>query len=101
MKSLPSNQIRKLHAVSDEVTLIEFISALADDREDEIAKEKQNPSSPYGTGANGWENTTIEAFLDAASAWATASMEAAPWYEKPQNPWKRVADILFAGKVYE
>jgi len=30
-------------------------------------------SSPFGTGANGWENIKIENYLEAASAWASVS----------------------------
>jgi len=44
--------------------------------------------------ANGWENGTIEAFLDAAAAWATASKNGLEFYRKPDNPWKRCADII-------
>jgi len=91
----------KLEAVCDEATLVEFIVALAGDREEEVAKENARPSFPYGPGANGWENGSIEAFLGAAAAWATSSKNGLPFYEKPQNPWKRIADILHAGKIYE
>ena len=91
----------KLDAVCDEQTFIEFVAALAADREDEVAKEKVKPSSPYGPGANGWENGTIEGFLDAAAAWATASEDGLEFYQKPDNPWKRCADIIYMGKIYE
>lgn len=93
--------LRRRDAVSDEASFVEFLSALAADREEEIEKEKQRPSSPYGPGANGWENGTIEAFLRAASAWAESSRNGLPLMAKAQNPWKRCADILYAGKIYE
>ena len=99
---MKSNElIDKLDAVHDEETLVDFISALAADREDEARKEKAAPSSPYGRGANGWENGSIEAFLCASSAWAESSKNGMPLYPKPENPWKRFADILYAGKIYE
>ncbi|RYD19068.1 MAG: hypothetical protein EOP88_20350 [Verrucomicrobiaceae bacterium] len=85
----------------DEASFIEFLSALAQDREDENAKEAIAPSSPYGAGANGWENGTIEAFLGAAAAWAQGSIDGLPLYQKPSNPWRRCADILLMGKLYE
>jgi hypothetical protein len=91
----------KLDAVCDEETFIAFVEALAADRENEVVKEKEHPSSPYGPGANGWENGTIEAFLCAAVAWATASKNGLKFYQKPENPWKRCADIIFMGKIYE
>ena len=96
-----NNLLAKRDAVFDEETLISFISALAADREDEVEKEKTKPSSLYGSGANGWGNGTIEAYLGAASAWATSSRNGMPYYKKPENPWKRIADILYAGKIYE
>jgi hypothetical protein len=106
-------ELRILHAaVADEESFVRFLQALAADRADEVAKEKLIPSSPYGPGANGWENWTIEDFLDAAASWAEASMNGFAqtydlsqnsWepYSLPQNPWKRCADIMFAGKYYE
>ncbi len=87
----------KLEAVCDEDSFVAFIDALAADRADERRKEAVSPSSPYGPGANGWENATIEAFLDAAVAWARASKQEL----KPENPWRRCADIIYSGKIYE
>ena len=45
---------QKLDAVIDEETFIEFVSTLASDRKDEVKKEKISPTSPYSSGANGW-----------------------------------------------
>ncbi len=51
-----SEEVEKLlDAVADEDSFIRFLSALAEDRADEVKKESQNPSSPHGPGANGWE----------------------------------------------
>ena len=90
----------KLDAVCDEESFVAFVSALAADRADEVAKEKAKPSSPHGPGANGWENASIEAFLEAAAAWAE-DWKGSPQYRSPANPWKRCAEILYAGKSYE
>jgi hypothetical protein len=98
---MPSALQSKLDAVCDEETFIAFVTALAADREEEVAKEKETPSSPYGPGANGWGNGSIEAFLDAAAAWATASKNGLESYRKPDNPWKRCANIIHMGKIYE
>ena len=95
------NLTTKLEAVCDEATFVEFLSALAEDRADEVQKEKKSPSSPYGSGANGWENITIESYLESACAWAEASKDGLKYYQKPSNPWKRCADILYTGKIYE
>ena len=85
----------------DEESFIEFLSILAADRQDEVAKELENPSSPYGPGQNGWDNGTIEAFLGAAAIWGFTSINGLPLLPKSTNPWRRCADIIFAGKIYE
>ncbi len=91
--------------VTDEKSFISFLRSLEQDRANEIEKEKRKPSSPYGPGANGWENGTIKTFLDAAVAWAEATVETQPsklnQYKKPDNPWTRCAQILLMGKLYE
>lgn len=81
--------------VEDEATFIRFVKALAADFEDSRVEEKAHPTSLYFPAANGWENTTINAFLDAATAWAHNSQAEIP------NPWKRAAQILMVGKIYE
>lgn len=92
---------RVLDAVSDEETFLRFLEALAADRADEVEKEKLNPSSPYCQGANGWENGSIEHFLESAAAWGRDSITGSQFYDKPDNPWKRCADIIYMGKLYE
>ncbi len=88
-------------AVSDEPSFRRFLDALSEDWKDERRKEAVAPSSPYGPGANGWENATIGAFLESAAAWAEASASGTPHYAPPDNPWRRCAHILLAGKHYE
>ena len=83
--------------VQDERSFLEFLEALAGDRQNEVKNEKVKPTSPYGPGANGWENGTIEAFLDAAAAWGKATTGRNP----AGNAWQRCAQILSAGKFYE
>lgn len=82
--------------IHDEKTFIEFLIALMKDRELEVEKEKAQPSSPYEPGALGWQNLTIEGFLESAVAWAEATNG-----KKESNPWKRAAQIIQAGKTYE
>lgn len=92
-----------LELVHDEATFLAFLEALAADWEDGLAKEKVDASSPYGPNANGWENTTVGAVLDAAVRWAEASRHGLPLagYSPSPNPWKRCADIIYMGKIYE
>jgi hypothetical protein len=63
--------------VVDETSFLQFLAALKDDWDDEQAKESVAPSSPYGPGANGWENGTIGAFLEAAIAWPAICLPSA------------------------
>jgi len=94
----------ELHEQADAVTdwhsLLAFARALVADREDDIAKEKQSASPRFGPGANGWENGSIEAFLDAAIRWAESTV-----FGETQglsgNPWRQFAAFLYCGKIYE
>src|SRR5687768_5795209 len=92
-----------LESVCDEESFRRFLFALAADREDSISKEAVQPSSPYGPDANGWENTSIDCFLYAAVKWGSASENGLPLagYQPSSNPWRRCAEILYAGKSYE
>ncbi len=89
-----------LDRVVDRETFLEFARALENDRRDEIQKEQESPSLPYGPGHNGWEKSTIENFLDAAITWAQDA--AGSPNELPEKPeWHSFARFLYAGKHYE
>ena len=85
-----------LQAVHDRESFFAFVAALGADRRASIAAEAVKPSSRYGPDAGGWENITIESFLDAALSWAesSAGLPAAP-------TWRDFAYFLYAGKFYE
>lgn len=83
--------------VLDEATFLVFITLLAADSK----MSQALGASPYGPKARGWENTTIDQFLEAAAEWGNASAEGLKYYEPPSNPWRRAAHILLAGKSYE
>jgi len=87
--------------VHDQKSLLDFVRALIADREDEIAKEQVNPSNPCGPGANGWENTTVEDVLEAASRWAEDTDFGQSVGLPPENPWCQFAAFLYLGKIYE
>ena len=95
--------IKLLGEVHDEQSFLKFVGALIADQADEVEKEKIKPSSPYGAGANGWENITIENYLEAASAWASSSnfgrKNRAEKFN--DNCWNQFANFLYAGKIYE
>jgi hypothetical protein len=85
-----------LETVNSKQSFLDFVDALRRDRIDELEKEKIKKSSPYGPGANGWENGTIEAFLDALHSYGHDSDEI-----KEEPNWRMFALLLMAGKMYE
>lgn len=98
---MKENLTEALLKVEDEDTFIAFVTALAKDKAEETKEEISNPSSPYETSTKGWENTKIEDFLESAAEWAKDSQAGLEHYQKPENIWRRCADILYAGKIYE
>ncbi len=87
-----------LNKVEDQNSFIVFVKALQADKEEENRKEIL--SNPYCHGWNGWENTTIEGFLESAIAWAEDS-GFGDNIEKTDNLWKKFAMFLYGGKIYE
>lgn len=83
-----------LENVDDETSFIAFARALAKD------------SNHAGEPDAAWENDTLWAFLDAATAWAESTnfgrnMAFADFAMHEASPWRRFAEFLWAGKVYE
>ena len=93
-KFLPLHEM--LERVIDRDTLFAFVKVLIEDREDSVAQERVNPSSPYAPDANGWENITIDAFFEAAMRCAEDS-ELMP----EEASWRTFAEFLYGGNVYE
>ncbi len=89
-----------LDAVENEETFLVFVRALEANRLESMKLETASPSSPYVPDAGGWENTTIESFLEAAIAWAEASSKSGS-SQRIENPWKWFAHFLYCGKIYE
>jgi hypothetical protein len=90
-----------LEQVEDAESFLVFARALAEDRCAAVAEERVNPGSPYGPDAGGWENTTIEAFLQGAIGWAEDSRFGLKQGLSPSNPWRQFASFLYCGKIYE
>lgn len=90
-----------LDRVHDERSFVVFVEALAEDWNKAADQEGETPSSPYGPRARGWENWTVGAFLASAASWAADSRAGMESYAVPSNPWKRLADILYAARIYE
>lgn len=90
-----------LDRVNDETSFLAFASALAADRVKAREDEELSASSPDGSVADGWENTSIEGFLESAIAWGEASNLGLRQGLSPANPWQRFATFLYCGKIYE
>lgn len=90
-----------LESVKDEQSFIAFVEALGADFAGERVLEETKPSSVYGPGALGWENGSVDMFLGAAAAWASASSKGSLSNAPVSNVWQRCATILLAGKFYE
>lgn len=90
----PADLDALLETVRDEKTFVDFLQALAADFDmDRTILEATPEAYAYSAGPLGWEHGTISDYLFAAAAWA----DPAP----TDNPWRRCAEILLAGKVYE
>ena len=90
-----------LNSVNDEASFLSFARALLADRNEEIQMEHNDPSSPYSSGARGWQNQTIEHYLEGAIEWAEATSFGLSQGLGKDNPWKRFAVFLYCGKIYE
>ncbi len=90
-----------LEKVEDAPSFLAFARALAADRSRAAGEEKAAPRSLYGPDAGGWENTSIESFLDAAISWAEDSDFGLAQGLSPANPWRQFAVFLYCGKIYE
>lgn len=85
--------------VTDFGSFVRFVDWLARDRADEVEKENLTQGHPMAPGPNGWENATIEGFLESAAAWAMDMQKKEK--REPEPSWQEFARFLHAGKVYE
>ena len=97
---MPLDLRQILDRVDSPESFLEFARALASDRRASRV-ESSFPMSPSEAWAGGWENTTIEAFLDAAVAWATDSQFGHSQGLQGASPWRVFATFLYCGKIYE
>lgn len=88
-----------LENVNDRESFVRFVKLLIEDRRESVALTKQNPEKYQWVSALGWENGSIENYLDAA----LACFEDGKWHqEKPEETsWRRFAEFLYGGKIYE
>jgi hypothetical protein len=87
--------------VHDEISFLNFVEALRRDREMDVSGQNKTPIDNCGRGPAGWENHTIEHFLEAAESWAHATDFGSTQGLADANPWKKMAVFLYCGKIYE
>lgn len=74
-----------IECIDSPESFLRFVKALADDARMDAAR-------PFAPGTSGWENGTVESFIEAMHAWATDSASL------PAKPvWRDVAQLLLAG----
>ena len=86
-----------LETVDGPESFLEFVRKLQADR----ISEANHSTDEFGRGVSGWENHTIEDFLEAAIAWADDSKFGSDQGLKDASPWKMCATFLYCGKIYE
>ncbi len=88
------NPFELLEKVNSKETFLDFIKALENDKIDEDDKEKLEPSEPYSNGKNGWVNGSISEFLESIHAYGSDN-------DDLKLEWKSIAELFYAGKMYE
>ena len=87
-----------LDRVVDRKSFVEFVTALAEEREEAEQTEKDESVRYQTGGAHNWQNGSISSFLYASIAY----FDSKPLHEPESSPsWKMLADILYYGKIYE
>ena len=87
-------------SVTDEASFLAFVRGLEVDRRLAAALEEQDPDG-YDA-PRGWQNNTIEQFLESALAWAEDSQFGRRQdLGEATSPWRRLAVFLYCGKIYE
>jgi hypothetical protein len=89
-----------LDGVVDQDTFIEFVDALADEREKAEQMEREDPVGyQYRLGgALNWQNGDISSFLNAAIRY----FEEGKFHQPEEVPsWKMFAEFLYFGKIIE
>ena len=82
----------QVEAVTDEASFLKFVEALRQDRIAEETAQHTVEIDHCGRGPNGWENHSIDAFLEATSRWAEASDFGKTQGVSDDELWKKFAN---------
>lgn len=86
------------YTVHDRDSFMQFVNWLCADRCEAEDMERADAERYKWSGANGWENSSIASFLEAAIAGAQAQRD---WGVGAGPSWKELAVFLYLGKIYE
>lgn len=88
----------ELEAVNNRETFLKFVEALIQDRRTASYFEKRRPVG-YQISSDDWQSLTIEDYLETATSWLE------DYKSRDTNPeeitWKKMAEFLYCGKIYE
>lgn len=88
-----------LEQVEDRETFVIFVKALIADRRKADTSLKESPEKYEWTNVLGWENGTVEAYLNAA---VRCFEDSKHLQDNPETAsWRIFADFLYGGKIYE
>lgn len=82
-------------------SFFKFVRALIADRMRAVEMKKVQPSSPYGPDGGGWENTSIEDYLESALAWEESTNMGQKQDLSSAPSWREFAAFLYLRKIYE
>ena len=88
----PSWYAQRVDSPADFLT---FLGVLREHRDAAVEEARNSPSQAFDVGPGGWENWTIEEFLEGMEAYAQDA-------QLPTQPaWRDVARLLLAARGYE
>ena len=90
-----------LEQVHDRESFFMFVRALVRDRRAAVGTRGPVAARTDALDRQEWENGTIEAYLDAALAWAVDSNMGVTQGLPEAPSWRSFAVFLYSGKIYE
>ena len=90
-----------LEQVHDRESFFTFVRSLVHDRRAAVHARGVAAAGTHALDRHEWENETIEAYLEAALAWAEDSNMGLTQGLPEAPSWKFFAVFLYTGKIYE
>ncbi len=100
MSTIPTSE-EIIESVKDRDTFLQFLNAVIADRAHAEEAEQLDPKTHQWSGANGWQNTSIASFLEAASCYFSHTDCPHNKSTSSQLEWSDLANFLYFGKIYE